>query len=505
MSGQGSITDRTMASAGWVLGRRASSTVIRLVAVAILARHLSPAEFGVVALAQVALQFIALVGEAGIGTYVVYDGEDGREARVHAAFWLNVVVSLTQCSLCLALIPVVGHIFPVGQIRSVLALLVLAFFVDQLATVPEALLLRDLRHGVLAKRDLVIDLGSAAVSVVLAVGGLGVWSLVIPTLLAEPARLLVALLGARWRPRLPLGVSHWRRILRYTAPLMGSNVLIPVTNDGDTLLVGRLLGAGPLGIYNMAWQLANLVGRNVTAVVSSVTLPALALVRGEGERLQAGYLRMVRFLGLVCFPLLAGMAVVAGDLIPVVYGPGWQPAVALLRLFIAFTLVRSVTSPSSMIYSLVGRPGIGFRIVLWLTPVYLAAIAAGCRWGAAGIATGVVLARTGAALIELHLAVRQISLSVRAVALALSASTALTLVMSGAVFVARSAMERGGVPVTWRLLLSAALGAVVYLAGLIVFRPPGSDDLFGWLGRVPSVLSRRGRAEPAPAALRGPA
>ncbi len=343
MTDPSGIAERTVHSAGWMLLRRVAANLVRLAAVAVLARHLSPAEFGVVALAQVVLQFITLVGEGGIGTYVIYDAEVGREERAHAAFWLNLVLTVLQAALCLALLPLVGPLFDSAQVTGILAALVAVFFVRQLAIVPEALLQRDLRHPVLARRDIVVDLASAALSVVLVLAGAGVWSLVVPALVLEPLRLLVAVVTAQWRPRRPFHTAQWRRILRYTAPLMGSNVLIPVTNDGDTLLVGRLLGATTVGFYNVAWQLSNLVGRNVTTVVSSVTMPALALLRDDRDRLRAAYLRMVGFLSVVCLPLLVGMAVLAGDLVPTLYGPRWQPAVTLLRIFVVFTLVRSLT------------------------------------------------------------------------------------------------------------------------------------------------------------------
>ena len=478
------IADRTVASAGWMLGRRVTSNLVRLVAVAVLARHLSPAEFGIVALAQVLLQFVTLVGEAGIGTYVVYDEGEGRAQRLQAAFWLHVAMTVVQCALCLAVLPLIGPLFGPHQLAPVLAVLVGVFFVRQLAIVPEALLQRDLRHATLARRDMVLDVVAAGLSVVLALAGAGVWSLVLPSLVAEPARLVVAAVTARWRPRLPFHVSEWRRVLRYTAPLMGSNVLIPVTNDGDTLVVGKLLGATTVGFYNVAWQLANLVGRNVTAVVSSVTMPALALVRDDEDRLRAAYLRMVRFLGLVCFPLLVGMAVVAGDLIPTVYGDRWEPAVDLLRIFVAFTLVRSVTSPSSMVYNVTGRPDIGFKLTLWFTPVYLVAIGIGSLWGAAGIATGVMLARTGGALVDTGLAAHQIGLRLRAVAAVVAAPAVLTIVMGVAVWVARQGMAVAGIGAPARLLLSGLLGAAVYLGGLAVVRPAGTDDLLRSLRSV---------------------
>jgi lipopolysaccharide exporter len=276
---------------------------------------------------------------------------------------------------------------------------------------------------------------------------------------------------------------------------MASNVLIPVTNDGDTLVVGKLLGATAVGFYNVAWQLANLVGRNITAVVSSVTMPALALLRDDEDRLRAAYLRMVRFLALVCFPLLVGMAVVAGDLIRTLYGERWEPAVGLLRIFVAFTLVRSVTSPSSMVYNVTGRPDLGFKTVLWFVPVYLLAIAVGSRWDATGIATGVMVARIGCALVDTRVAAGQIGLRMRAVFAAAGGPAALAAVMGVVVWVARQGMAGAGLGPIPRLVAATVLGAAVYAGGLAVVRPQGTGDLTRAFRSVRA--GRRGRANAA--------
>jgi O-antigen/teichoic acid export membrane protein len=497
MAESAGIAGRSIHSATWLFAHKAVANAVRLVAVAVLARQLEPAQFGVVALAAVVLQFATLVGEAGVGTYVVYDRADGRESRAQAAFWLNVAITTVQCAVCLALIPVITRIYPEPGLAPVLGALTAVFFVNQLAMVPDALLRRDLRHPVLARRDMAIDVGSATLSVALALAGAGVWSLVVPVLVAQPISVAVALRAARWRPRLPFHVREWRTILRYTAPLMGSNALGLVANDGDTLLVGRVLGAGPLGYYSMAWQLANLVGRNVTSVVASVTMPALALVRDDLARFRAAYLRMVALLGLVCLPLLTGMFVMAGDLVPALYGSRWAPTIALLRIFVVFTLVRSLTSPSSMVYNVTGRPDIGFKFTIAFTPVYLAAIVVGSRWGAVGVASAVMIVRVVGAVVDLRLATGQMGMPVRAVASVLRRAVLLAVAAATAAWLAREALVQAGVGLFPRLALASAAGGAVYVAAVVRLRPPGYDDLARVAQSLVRAVGSRRRTTPA--------
>jgi O-antigen/teichoic acid export membrane protein len=193
------------------------------------------------------------------------------------------------------------------------------------------------------------------------------------------------------------------------------------------------------------------------------------------------------------------MAVVADDLVRTVYGPGWGPVVALFRVFVAFTLVRSLTSPSSMIYNITGRPGIGFKVTAWMTPVYLAAILIGTEWGAVGVATGVVIVRGVGALLELRIAGREIDLRIDAVGRVLLGPAGLTLVMAGVVWAGRLALEAAGVGVLPRLLAATLLGGTVYVGVLAVLQPAGYDDLARSFRSVIPGLRRRMGAGRLPA------
>lgn len=375
------------------MGRQAISGLIWLVAIGVLARHLSPATFGVVALASVLLNFITLVAEGGVGAYVIYyRGEDWR-TEAQAAFWLNFWLTVVQVVVACAAIPFVADFFPGEDLTQVFLALVAAFFIAQLIVVPEAIVQRDLRFSILAKRDITLTLMTAAISVALALQGFGVWSLVLPRLLVEPVRLVVVFLMAQWNPGAGFHVDRWRRTMRYAAPLMGTNILRLLSNDGDTLVVGRVLGGHALGYYNLAWQLSNFVGRNISSVVATVAMPALSLTANDPVRTRRGYKRMIQLLAALSFPTLIGMFVLADDLVEFVYGPGWQPVVVVLRIFIAFTLVRSVTSPIGTVFNAVGRPQIGLKLTAYTLPFYFVAIIIGSPYGVEGVAIGVATVR----------------------------------------------------------------------------------------------------------------
>ena len=464
-----SIAQRSIKSAAWLFGRRISISLIRLAAVAILARHLSPADFGLVALAQVLLQFIVLTSVTGIGTYVIYDRAAGWEDRTHSAFWLNFSITLAQLILCAVGIYVVTYFYPQNELRAILAALAVVFFMRQMVVIPEALLQRSLKYEPLVARDTVFDILSAGLSVALAIKGWGLWSLVMPQVVLEPFRLVAIFSVAKWLPNFRLGLKDWPRIGWYAGHSIGTNFLNLIANDGDTLLVGKILGSQPLGYYNLAWQFSNLIGRNVTAVISSVAMPALSMLKKNELQLQDAYRRMLRLLAAISFPALCGIFAIAGDLVQIIYGPKWEPIVILLRIFIVFTMVRSVTSPSGVIYNVVGRPDIGFKFTVVFLPFYLGAIYIGSQYGIVGVAVGVTIVRTVGGLIAFALSERLIHMPfLRGIAVMLRAGV-LSIAMGGFVWAADAVLAGLGIELLLRTIFCVVFGALIYIIGLAIF------------------------------------
>lgn len=472
----GSISRASVRGASWLLARRASMTVTTLLTVAVLARHLTPAEFGLVALASVILQFTTLVAEAGVGSYVVYV-RTGVAERIQAAHWLNFTITCLQVAACLLLLPWVQRFNPDPRLPGLIVALTAVFFVQQFAVVPEAILQRHLRHRATAVRDIILDFGRAVASIALVLAGAGVWALVLPALISAPISCVVAMLLARWAPGWRLRFKLWREVFRYTSHLMGTNVLMLLTNSGDTLLVGNQFGSAALGIYNAGWQLSNLVNRNITAIVTRVSFPALALVRDDPRRMQRGFLRMLGSLALVCSPILIGMGVLAPELILTVYGPNWEKAAVVLQIFVIFTLFRAVTAPSSMVYNVLGRPEFGFRFALAFAPIYIVGILLGSRWGTVGVASAVTLTRAIGAIVFARLAAGQIALTSRDLLRAISRPFALAGFMGVVVAILRGVCSSAGVAPAPRLLICTVVGAAIYLAGIRLVKPLGLADL----------------------------
>jgi O-antigen/teichoic acid export membrane protein len=469
MEKQISVAQSSIRSGAWMFARQFAIRMINLVVIAILARHISPASFGLVALAQVVLQFLVLSQTNGIGTYVIYDRAPGWENRSNSAFWLNFFITVVELGILFGTLPIIVSFYVQPEMPYVLAVLGATYFIHQLGIVPDSLTQRKLRFRPIVIRDTLLSIFSGILGVAMALAGWGVWSLVIPTLIIQPINVVASFAIARWRPQLHLGLRDWLPIAKYSVPLIGTGVLGLVLNDADTLIVGRVLGSQSLGFYNVAWNLSNLAGRNITGVVGAVAMPALAMVGSDITRLQDAYRRMLRLLGLVTFPALFVLFALADDVVRLVYGPDWEPVVNLVRIFIIFTVVRSVTSPSGIIYNVIGRSDIGLKFNLGFLPFYLIAIFWGSQEGIVGVAIGVTAVRTIGAIIALAISTNLIHLPfVRAIT-PLFLGAIISLVVAALAWGMNFLFIASNITLVIRLALCLGIAGLLYGVGLALF------------------------------------
>ncbi len=486
------IAGTVVRAGAWTYGRTLFAGCIHIGVTAVLARQLTPAEFGVVALAQVALQLLTVVGAQGVSDFVIYDHAAGREQRVEAAFWMDLAFSGAAAVLGLLVTSRVAAFYGEPQLGPLLAAMLLRYPMDSVAKVPDALLKRCLDFRSLAVRDSVLDILSALTSVGLALLGWGAWSLVVPGLVAAPIRAWAVFRIAKWRPGLALRVSLWPRIFSYSAKIVGTSLTTFIVNQGDSLLIGKLLGSHALGIYNVAWMNANFVSRNLSTLASKLAMPALSAISGDLDRLRLGLNRMLRVLAIVTCPALIGLFVLADDFILTVYGPQWTQAIVPLRIMIVFALRYAVGSPAGGLFNAVGRPDVALRLGLLQVPFFLVSIWIGSRFGLVGVAAAVTIVRTTFGLVVFDLVAKctkqTLSQVVAPLVPPLAASACMGAAIYSAEWVLRALWHLGPLE---NLALLVLLGTVVYLMLLRTAYHSLAEDL------ARAVQPLLGRFQPA--------
>ena len=324
------LSKRTLAGLQWNALGSAVSAVLHIVMAAILARLLSPAAFGLVALASVFLRFADYFSRAGITQALIQKHSLSRD-DIRAGFTLSVAFGTAFGVSTILLAPLAGRFAEDPELVPVLQLLSLGLLLNGLGAPSVALLRRHLRFKELA----MLNLGSyvagyAIVGISMALAGAGVYALVAASLTQTAVKAIAAYALIR-HPLMPtLSRASHRAILGFGSRITGISILEFLRSNLDTLAVGRWAGSTQLGFYNRANMLADLPAYHLSNSLSQVLFPSFSAIQSELRRLRNAYLSAVGATAAIIFPLNAGMAVSARELILVILGPQWVGAIEVM-------------------------------------------------------------------------------------------------------------------------------------------------------------------------------
>ncbi len=373
-------------------GSKYASVGIQLVFTAALARALTPQDFGLVAVTMAFSAFFGLFSDLGIGVAIV-QFRDLDERDLGALVFFSGMLGIGLAALFCALGPAVAAWYGDGRLAALCWASSPALVLSSLNMVPGGVMLRERRFGQIGLRLVVSTLASGTLAVVLAVLGLGCYALVAQTV---ASRALVLAWNVASHPIRTVNrhfVAPLRRVFSYSAYQLGFGLVNYFSRNLDNLLVGRFLGMGSLGYYDKAYKLTVYPLSALSAVAASVVQPFMAEHQHDPDRIFACWMRVEKSLSLLGVPVACLFVCAAPEVISVLYGPGWQDAVAPFAVLSASVYFQMMCNPSGAFFQSLGRTDSMFRVGVINTALTLAGLAAGLLGGSVTtVATGVCAA-----------------------------------------------------------------------------------------------------------------
>lgn len=367
------------------LGGQVLLTGLQLGTTVVLARLLSPRDFGLVAMVAVLTTFLSIFRDLGL-THAVVQRGTVTHRQVSTLFWVNTAVTIVLAALVAALSPVVAWFYGEPQLTSLTAALGAVLVLEGLGALHQAILSRRMRFGALAGSAVAGHATGVAVAITVAVLGGGPWALVAlaATRAAAYSGLLWRLSG--WQPSRPRRRTGVRDLLRFGGGVSGSSVANFVSRNADNVLIGWRWGAQPLGLYSRAYSLLLQPLGQINAPLSRVAIPTLSRLQSDPERYRRAYLRMLS-VSLVIATTMVGFAVVVADLVvAVLLGPGWEGAATIFQWLAVAGITQPLTNTIGWLFVTQARTGEMLRWAVISAALNVAAFAVGLPFGAVGVA-----------------------------------------------------------------------------------------------------------------------
>jgi O-antigen/teichoic acid export membrane protein len=482
----------------WKLAAGVVNDVMRLGIVFILARLLSPEEFGLASMTLVISGFALLFSDLALGAGLV-QMKTITELDRSTMFWISVGVGALLTVVGVGVSGLIAALFNEPRAQTLLAVMSLAFLFTSLGSTQAALLTRSMNFRVLELRVTAATAVGGIAGIAVAVRGGGPWAIVTQQLALAAMSTVLLWFASAWRPHLMFSGASIRKVGRFSAYLLGNRVVFLAERTAVPVIIGRFLGAASLGLYTLGYNLAFMPVTRITLPVQEVLFPAFSREQDQQSRLSALWLKSLSLGSAVTVPALAGLIVIAPDFVSVVLGEKWSQVAPVIQVLAWAALMKAIQGPSTSLVLAIDRADALFWLSLLSLMTTTGFLAVGVQWGIQGATVAIACSATLLSVLWMGIVSRQASSSLGAVRRALTGVFVATTAMAVSVAALRAVLVTAGVVPAGRLVLSVAFGIVVYAAVLRWRDPaifssalanlPGSGRITGALHRFSHARS----------------
>jgi len=482
----GDLTERTTKSGIWAAVTNIADRGLQLLMVVILARMLSPTDFGLLGIALLTLTAFKRFSKLGFDEALIQQASDDVDSYLNTYWSLEILRGAVLAGILLLVAPYVAAFFSEPRATPILRVI---------AATPLLLGLRNpgiiyFRKSLDFHKQFVYTMSGSVtnfvVALAVALATQSVWALVLGYVASDAARLVVSYLTHGYRPRPGFDVGAARDLFGFGKWITGSGIVYFLLNQGDDAVIGWLLTAASLGFYQVAYQFAKAPATEISQIISSVAFPAYSQLQDDIPSLRTAFYRTLQVTTLIAFPAAVGIAVIAPLFVEVVFGDQWLPMVPVMQLVAVYGFFIALGSTYSPVWKALGRPDYMAKLgFLRLVVTAIVIIPATQQYGITGTAAVVLGAYLFPVMpIDVYLVVKSVETSLGRLLRELSYPAAASFAMGGAVFWLRETLSLGSGAL--KLVVLIAVGAAVYGAAVAVLE---TQLRWGLRGTVDSFVA----------------
>lgn len=399
----------------------------------VLARLLTPHDYGLVAMVTAITAFGALFKNMGLSAATIQKAEINHH-QVSTLFWINVAVGFVLASILAGVAPIISWFYGEPRLTNITLVLAGTFIFSGLTVQHDALLRRQMRFPALA----VIETGSMVIGIIIAVVlawyGMRHWALVGLSVGTAICNAVLVWVFCGWRPGLPVRRAGVRSMVFFGGHLTGFNIANYFARNLDHILLGRFCGADVLGLYSRAYSIMMLPINQIRVPLQSVATPALSHIQNDFVRYQRYYTKLISLIAFITMPLMVFLFVCADQVIGLLLGSKWSGAADIFKILCIAALIQPVGTTWGLVLVSLGQSK---RYLKWgfaNSILIVLSFIVGLPWGAIGVAAAYTIATYVLLAPTLWYCFRQSPVSIRDFFSAILRSMIASLCMGAAIF-----------------------------------------------------------------------
>ena len=442
-----------------------ASFVLRIGSLIILARLLSPTDFGLVGMVTAFTGVLTLFRDFGLSSAAV-QRTTVTEEQISTLFWINMLLGAVLCLAALAMAPVIAAFYHEPQLVGITAVVAVGFFFNAAGTQHSALLQRQMRFTTLAVISVVSLTVGTAIAIYGAKVGYGYWALVWLTVTPPIFATIGFWLTAGWVPGMPRKRAGIRSMVHFGGSLTLISLIVYAGYNAEKVMIGRFWGADAIGVYGRAYQIVNIPTDNLNSAVGEVAFSALSKLQNDPARFRTYFLKGFSLVLGLTLPATIACALFANDVVFVLLGPKWKDAATIIRLLAPTIAIFAIINPLGWLVFSLGLIGRGLKVAPVLATVMIASCAIALPYGPKGVAFAYSAALTVWVIPHIWWCVHGTVISVRDILVAVSRPLA-SGILAGAIALGVQLICGQFVSPLLRLFLESAVLVTVFFVVLL--------------------------------------
>lgn len=389
-----SLKSQTVSGVKWSGISMGTVTGLQFVTLAVLARLLSPSDFGLMGMIMVVVGFAQAFADMGLSNAII-QRQGVKEDHLSSFFWINVFAGIVLFVCILLFRPVAVLYFKQPSLSDYLIFAAFIFLITPIGQIFTTLLRKELKFKALSKIEIAGMAVYSVTAICFALAKFGVLSLIFGQLARSSFTVIILFIIFRktWLPRFHFSITEIKSYLSFGLFQMGERAVNYLSANVDYIIIGRFLGPAALGFYTLAYQIVIFPLTNINPIITRVAFPAFSRLQDDNLRMRRGYCKAINYISMLSFPMLTGMLVVAPEFVGLVYGPKWEPSIITLQILCLVGIFKSLGNPIGSVLLAKGRADIGFYWNVFAVIAVTIAIMVGINWGIVGVAVAILILR----------------------------------------------------------------------------------------------------------------
>lgn len=382
---QGDLRQKSIKGGVSTVGAQIISFALNIGSTVLLARLLLPNDYGLVAMVTSFTGFVLMFKDLGFSQAIIQK-EHINQQEVSMVFWLNVYISIVLGLLVLGMGPLLVSFYKEPRLLPITAAYATVALMGGFSSQHSALLNRQMKFKVLSRITIASSFVSLVAGLILALTGFGYWAIVAINVVSSFVQAVLLWFTCSWKPSYIRINKSIKSYVQFGAGVTGFNMVNYFSRNLDNILIGKYIGAGPLGLYSKAYQLLMLPISQLRDPLNAVGTPAMSSLFSDPVKYRKYYSEYLFLLSFFSIPIVVFLFVCSKPIILLVLGPNWSEAASIFQLLAITALIQPIASTRGMVLLTSGQSG---RFFMWGVYNAIAVIIAffiGVQWGIEGIA-----------------------------------------------------------------------------------------------------------------------